>query len=344
MTRFGMRRRLILASKILTCFFLMLMLVGVIYEQIGRRQDRKRYPQIGRSVDIGGRKLNIFCSGEGAPAVIFDSGGHTAGYSWISIQPEIAKLTRACWYDRASYGWSDPAPSSRAPRAVANDLHALLRAAPVAPPYILVGATFAAFHVRVYNGLYPDEVAGAVLIEASDPDAWAHSPIYMRGALASLPPFLKELSCRVAEPILLNFGLLRLMGNPGSGVPFGMENLGSAEQRELSFLSKNPETARGGEGCDLDEIAIEVRAAGNFGDRPLIVLTSSKPWEAPLGGQYRQVTDAFNDYWFHQLQPRLAALSTRGALVLTKDAERAEPIILAVSRVITEVRDVRSKR
>ena len=86
---------------------------GVTYEQVGRRQDRMRYPQIGRSVDIGGRTLNVYCLGEGSPTVIFDSGGHTAGYEWIAVQPQVAKFTRACWYDRASYGWSDPGPLPR---------------------------------------------------------------------------------------------------------------------------------------------------------------------------------------------------------------------------------------
>ena len=47
---------------------------GFVYEEVGRSQDRKRLPQIGRSVDIGGRTLNIYCSGEGSPTVIFDSG------------------------------------------------------------------------------------------------------------------------------------------------------------------------------------------------------------------------------------------------------------------------------
>src|SRR5579884_1363494 len=315
--------RMISASKILACFILVLMLVGMVYEQVGRRRDRRRYPQVGRSVDVGGRKLNIFCSGQGDPAVIFDSGGHTAGYSWVSIQPEVAKLTHACWYDRANYGWSDAGPSPRTPRAVAQDLHALLHAAHIAPPYVLVGATFAAFHVRAYNGLYPDEVAGAVLVQASDPDEWEHAPAYMKGALASLPPFMKKLGCEVVQPVLLNVGLLRLMGNPGSGQPFGMENLSSDQQRELRFLSTNPETARGGAGCYLEQVAAEVRAAGNFGDRPLIVLANSRQWEGPPGPQYDQATKAFNEFWFHQLQPRLAALSSRGQLVLTEDAASA---------------------
>ena len=266
----------------------MVILSGIIYERIGRRRDRTRYPQIGRSIDIGGRTLNIFCSGEGDPTVIFDSGGHTAGYSWITIQPEIAKLTRACWYDRAAYGWSDPGPLPRTPKAVANDLHALLQAAKIAPPYVLVGATVAGFHVRVYNGLYPDEVAGAVLVAASDPDAFAHTPVYMKGPLASLPPFIRKFGCRVAAPLLLNIGLLRFLGNPGSGQPFGMENLRSEQRRELSFLSKNPATVRGGEGCDMEELTAEVRAAGDFGDRPLVVLASSRPFQAPPGGRYQQ--------------------------------------------------------
>jgi pimeloyl-ACP methyl ester carboxylesterase len=340
MTLFRMTQRLSLA-KILACFILFLVPAGIVYEQIGRRQDRSRYPQIGRSIDIGGRKLNIFCSGEGDPAVVFDSGGHTAGYSWITIQPAIAKLTRACWYDRAAYGWSDPGPFPRTPKAVANDLHALLQAAKIAPPYVLVGATVAGFNIRVYNGLYPDEVAGAVLVSASDPDASAHSPAYMKGPLASLPSFMRRFGCQVAAPILLNVGLLRFMGNPGSGQPFGMENLRSDQQRELSFLSKNPATVQGGEGCDLEEVIAEVRAAGNFGDRPLVVLASSRPFPVPPGGRYQQAADAFNYYWSRQLQPHLAALSTRGELVLTEDAERAEPIIQAVSRAIDDVRGIR---
>jgi pimeloyl-ACP methyl ester carboxylesterase len=338
------RQRLALALKIFACFILLLALAGTLYEQIGRRRDRSRYPQIGRSVDIGGRKLNIFCSGEGDPTVVFDSGGHTAGYSWITIQPAIAKLTRACWYDRAAYGWSDPGPMPRTPKAVANDLHALLQAANIAPPYVLVGASVAGFNIRVYNGLYPDEVAGAVLVSASDPDAFAHTPAYMKGPLASVPSFIRKFGCEVAAPMLLNVGLLRLMGNPGSGQPFGMENLRPDQQRELSFLSKNPGTVRGGEGCDLEEVTAEVRAAGNFGDRPLVVLASSRPFPAPPGAPYQEAADAFNGYWSHQLQPHLAALSTRGELVLTEDAQRGEPIIKAISRVVNDVRGDRSKQ
>src|SRR5260370_2011607 len=60
-------------SKCLLLLLVVLLPVGITYEQIGERQDRKRFPQVGRSVDIGGRSLNIFCSGEGGPAAILDT-------------------------------------------------------------------------------------------------------------------------------------------------------------------------------------------------------------------------------------------------------------------------------
>jgi pimeloyl-ACP methyl ester carboxylesterase len=331
-------RRLILATKTLGIFLVLATAAGIVYEQIGERRDRRRYPQLGRSVDIGGRSLNLYCSGEGSPTVVLDSGGHTAGYSWIGIQAEIAKITRACWYDRAAYGWSDPGPSPRTPKAVASDLHALLHAAHIAPPYVLVGANSSSFHVRVYTGLYPDEVAGAVLIQATDPDVFAHSPPYMKGRLGSLPPFIKKFSCVVLEPLMLNVGLLRLMGNPGSGQPFGSENLSRDQQVELSFLSKNPGTVRGGAGCDLDESMAEVRAAGDLGNRPLIVLASSKPFKTPPGGRYARATSDFNEYWFQRLQPHLAALSTRGELVLVADPEAQNAIVPAIGKVVSEAR------
>jgi pimeloyl-ACP methyl ester carboxylesterase len=326
------------ASLMIAALLASLISTGVLYEQIGESRDRKRYPRIGRSVDIGGRTLNIYCSGEGSPTVIFEGAGHTAGFTWSAMQAEAAKFARACWYDRAGYGWSDPGPSPRTFKAVANDLHVLLNAASVPPPYVLVGATAGAFHVRVYNGLYPGEVAGAVLIHADDPDVFAHEPEYMKGSLAGLPPFIQRVGCEVLLPVMRDVGLLRLLGNPGAGRPFGLANLPQPQREELIFLSNNPTTAQTeGEGCVLDESMAEVRAAGNFGNRPLVVLTGSTPFRSP-GPQYAQATEALNRYWFHELQPRLAALSTRSHLVMEEHAERPDTVVDAIRSVVVEVR------
>src|SRR5689334_11562935 len=104
------RRRLARGARFLGAALALAAVAGAAYEWIGERRDRERLPPIGRLVDIGGRSLNLFCSGSGGPPVILDSGAGSPGYAWAPIQAEIATFTTACWFDRAGYGWSDPGP------------------------------------------------------------------------------------------------------------------------------------------------------------------------------------------------------------------------------------------
>ena len=91
-----LNRRLWIAVKSLALLITAGLVSGIVYEQIERGRDRSRVPQIGKSVDIGGRALNIFCSGTGEPPVIFESGGDGPGLEWESTQTEVAKFTQAC--------------------------------------------------------------------------------------------------------------------------------------------------------------------------------------------------------------------------------------------------------
>lgn len=152
----------------------LLVIAGIIYEQIGERRDRQALPQVGMSYDIGGRSLNLYCSGEGEPTVIFEGNTGEPGFRWVRIQREIAKSTRACWYDRAGMGWSDQGPFPNHSDSIAHDLHDLLTAAKIAPPYILVGYSMGGFHVRVFRSYYPQEVAGMVLIDPMNEDMTIH--------------------------------------------------------------------------------------------------------------------------------------------------------------------------
>ena len=275
-SRIKHRRRIGLMG--LTFVTLVLALSGTVYEKIGEHQDRKRYPQIGRSVDIGGRTLNIYCSGEGGPSVVFDTFGHMSGYSWSAVQSEVAKFTRACWYDRAAYGWSDPAPMPRTFRSVASDLHALLHAAAVPGPYVLVGGGDAASHIRVYHGMYPGEVAGVVMVNANDvDDPHVEVPESEKGVLArrfgSFAPRVRAAAC-VIFPIFTEVGAMRLVSafqRPRRTTNYGLT---SEQQTELDFLSDNPLAMQGSELCAREESMEQVRAAGNFGNVPLVVLAS----------------------------------------------------------------------
>lgn len=127
-------------------------------------------------VDIGGFRLHIVCQGTGRPAVILDSGSGDAWVSWFRVQPEIARKTRVCSYDRAGIGYSDPDPQPRSRRRIVEELRTLLSRAGVPPPYVLVGHSFGGLDVQLYAALHPEEVAGLVLEESAHEDHWAHAP------------------------------------------------------------------------------------------------------------------------------------------------------------------------
>lgn len=115
--------------------------------------------------DIGGRSLYIECSGPASPAVIFDSGLGDTHATWKAVVSDLSKMARTCTYDRANLGSSEPAPKPRSSADVVADLHALLKAAGVAPPYILVGHSFGGISMRLFASTYPAEVAGIVLVD-----------------------------------------------------------------------------------------------------------------------------------------------------------------------------------
>jgi pimeloyl-ACP methyl ester carboxylesterase len=121
------------------------------------------YTQPGQLVDVGGFRLNLYCWGSGSPTVVFDSGYEDWAPAWSTVQPKIAKWTRACSYDRAGAGFSDPGPMPRTSVRIAEELHTALHRAGIAAPYILVGHAFGGDNVRTFAVLYMDEVAGMVM-------------------------------------------------------------------------------------------------------------------------------------------------------------------------------------
>ena len=84
-----------------------ILLFGTIYQLIATKLDELRYPAPGKMVDIGGYRLHINCTGKGGPTVVLDAGIGCSSLGWSLVQPEIAKFTRVCSYDRAGMGWSD---------------------------------------------------------------------------------------------------------------------------------------------------------------------------------------------------------------------------------------------
>jgi pimeloyl-ACP methyl ester carboxylesterase len=122
-----------------------------------------------KDIDAGGHQLRMLVSGQGHPAVVFETGGSPASggalEAWERVQPAVSKFATTVSYDRAGIAWSAPGPKPRDARQVARELHTALGNAHVPPPYILVGHSFGGPLTRVFANLYPSEVVGMVLLD-----------------------------------------------------------------------------------------------------------------------------------------------------------------------------------
>ena len=158
----------------LLLFIPLIPVLGLLYQWVGSRYDRRRFLRLGRLVDIGNRRrLFMMEQGSGAgPSVIFESGIGATSQNWAQIQEAVSEFAHTVSYDRLGLGWSTPAVSERIPSKVVKELRAMLQAAGIAPPYLLVGHSFGGLVVRYFAANYPDEVVGAVLVDAMRTDEW----------------------------------------------------------------------------------------------------------------------------------------------------------------------------
>ena len=146
---------------------------GVLYQWIGGWRDRRRFTASGRWVTIGdGSKLYLFEMGEGEPTVLFEAGFGATHLNWRGIQKAIAESALTVAYDRCGLGWSSRCRTPRIPGNISAELHQMLHRAGRKPPFILVGHSFGGLVMRRYALLYPDEVAGVVLIDPMRCEQW----------------------------------------------------------------------------------------------------------------------------------------------------------------------------
>lgn len=326
------------AVKFIGLAVIILIPAGMIYERLGERADKKRLPQIGKSIDIGGRSLNIFCSGSGEPTVIFDSGAGQPGYVWSRIQTEIAKSNRACWFDRAGLGWSDEGPFPRTAVATSRDLHELLQRAHIAAPYILVGHSLGGLNARVFTAMYRSEVAGLVLVDAAHEDEPRRAPPFMLGKTA--PRWAWHPLWTIAHAAKA-IGLLRLIA-PRVNIPANPSQA-SADQilAALRAQPKSVATLFDPSGPDSYQ---QAEQSGTFGELPLIVLTRGKTGTNPHPSEMDRQFDAYTQVWMHEIQPKLARLSSIGEQVIVPESghdiprEAPQAIITAITKVILRAR------
>ena len=306
-------------------------------------------PPPGTLVSVGNHRLHLRCEGRGRPVVIFDAALGGSSLSWSLVHPAIARITRACSYDRGGFGWSDAGPLPRTAGRIADELHQLLRAAGVPPPYVLVGHSYGGLVMRLYASRHLDEIAGLVLIEPADPDEWARPAgeqqaliargvrLCRYGAAASRSGFAQLVSLFVRAGALGPARLIvRLVSRGGlrredEGILAPVWKLPPETRRVLRQLWTQPKffEALGSQIETIGESAAElIRAApADYGDLPLTVISSAQASERRL-----------------QADSRVARLSTRGRHILAAGSGHWVPldaphvVIDAITAIVTEIR------
>ena len=102
-----------------------------------------------------GRQLAFVCMGEGSPTVILTGGGGSNSFSWIAVQPAMAKTTRVCAWDRPGWGLSDGSAAPQNAATATADLEAALATGKIPGPYVLVGHSLGSYESLLFADRHP---------------------------------------------------------------------------------------------------------------------------------------------------------------------------------------------
>jgi len=185
-------RRTAAAVTVLLAFVL---LAGTTYQGVATALERHRFGRPGGLVDAGGHQLHIYCTGKGSPIVVLEAAAGSMSAAWGWIQPEVARTSRVCSYDRAGLGWSEAGDGRYVASRAPEELRVLLDRANETGPVVLVGHELGALFARLYAARFEGSTAALVLVD---------DPIEGRGAVA--PAFAS------AWPWLARVGALRTSG------------------------------------------------------------------------------------------------------------------------------------
>jgi pimeloyl-ACP methyl ester carboxylesterase len=255
------------------------------------------------AIDVGGYKLIYQCFGEGTPAVIVEAGGGdkpVVSLTWSTVIQNVYPYTRICIYDRVA--------GVRTSQRIAEDLHTLLSKIPVPGPYILVAHSIGGYHARVFAHLYPEKVAGMILV-----DTTTTNPETKVALATAYPTYSPNETSGITQNRLSETDIF---------VPFPTPGI---------------------DGLDFNTSNEQVRQAGSLGDLPLIVI-SHNVTPADFPGVALPVSEAYAAVLL-KLQGNLATLSSKSVFMVAKTSNHFisshEPQII-IDAIIQMVKDIRN--
>jgi len=289
----------------------------------------------------GARRIHLRCLGRGSPTVVFTAGLGGWSATWAKVQPEVAKTTRACAWDRAGFGLSDA--DAKTPQTIdrtTDDLERALRGANVKGPYVLVGHSAGAHEVLTFADRHPQDVVGMVLVDPVRPHDMAREAVAGPKAAAADRAYLAGEAQRLRDCAAgVEAGSVKT-GAPAPPCFVYFPEVPARAQAVLARLDADPARLRT-QASAFEEYEPNgervVKDGRAYGDRPLIVVSAGKPglWAEEAKDEYASLQADWSDS--HQ---SLAALSRRGQRRVVDGAghlvqlEKPQAVIDAVRDVV----------
>lgn len=289
---------------------------GAAYQTIGSELAEREHPPPGELIDVGDHRLHLHAretAGDDAPTVVIEAGSGAWSLDWHHVGTALSTSRRVVTYDRAGYGWSDPGPTPRTARRIANELLRALSAAGIDGPYVLVGHSFGGYTTRLVADAIPGDVAGVVLVDSRQEEIHSRIPAEVTEQQPPLDLFRK----------LARLGLVRatidVWGTDAPGLPPTLGAMDPGVQETYLEIGYRPAYFQAvlDEGAVIKESDDQVRETGGLGDIPLVVLSHGVP--DMFEGLSREGANAAERVW-QDGQRKLARLSTNGTRIVAEDA------------------------
>ncbi|MBV9061683.1 MAG: alpha/beta hydrolase [Alphaproteobacteria bacterium] len=334
--------------------FLSPLLLGLRVSSMAHAQTEAGNPLTAdHLIPIGsGRQMNMVCTGHGSPTVVFEYGlgGHML--NWAKVQPAISAITRACFYDRAGYGSSEPSSRPMTAENVTNDLYWLIEKAGIGKPFVLAAHSLGGLYATFYTDRFPSQVAGLVLIDPSfarqDLDETAEEQSRAQRVYGNSQAALARCAALAHAHLLSAVNPNGCFSFP-AGLPPNERDylirqfLNPFRWDAMLSESRNLHQA----GALSEDEQEEQRAATSWGNKPVIVLTAGL---APKQPDQSEEEHQKNMAHWKAGHDKLAARSTHGESIAVGNAshtiqlDQPQAVIEAIEKVVSEVQADRANR
>ena len=293
------------------------------------------HPAPGHIYLVNGYKMHLWCTGQGSPTIVLESGLGNDSLIWGKVQPELSKTTRVCSYDRAGMGWSEPQPGARDSAHIVEQLHGLLQQAGVIGPIVLMGHSIAGMHMRGYVTRYPENVRGVVFVDGATPMQQELLPAEFQAKSSKL-----YWSLALLGGAALNLGVPRLAGQCSHPGPpdWGVGDLQGEDQCSLNMHVILGEYIVG------EQDGHETLHTGPYGDLPILIFSQDPANSEDMRQILSPKAAAEVSSVWNQMQEDLKKLSTRSRRIIAKGSGhyiqlyRSDLLIKEVPPFIEQVR------